>query len=66
MAALIKVGAFDLPDPSCDINLEPIDKAERNARSDLIKERINKKVKIKLSWSYLTANVLASVSWALF
>ncbi|MGO4185214.1 DUF6711 family protein [Paenibacillus sp. TAF43_2] len=64
--ALLKINGVDLPTPSSVIwAIEPIDKADRNARGDLIKERINIKRKLELSWAYLPADDLARLLTAI-
>lgn len=60
--ALIKIGGVELPAPSTyDVGIMDINKVERNARGDMIGERIATKRKIELSWKSLTQSELSSI-----
>lgn len=60
---IISIGGVSLPAPSdFQVNIQDIDKADRNARGVLIKERIRSGVrKIELGWKLLTADEMALI-----
>jgi hypothetical protein len=64
--ALITIEGVALPTPSdYNVGIMDISKAERNARGNMIIERITTKRKIEISYSFLTASELADVLQAI-
>jgi hypothetical protein len=60
--ALINANGVDLPTPSdFQVGIMDISKAERNAAGTMIIERIATKIKLSLSWSYLSSSDLKTV-----
>lgn len=60
--ALIKISGVEIPTPSdYSVGIQDINKVERNARADMIGERIATKRKIELSWKTLTPSQLSIV-----
>jgi hypothetical protein len=60
--ALISIGGVALPTPSnVDVGIMDISKAERNANGLMIIERIAQKVKLSLSYNYLSAGDASTV-----
>lgn len=56
---MIKIDGKEIPTPSdYSIGIQDISKAERNARGDMIIERITTKRKIELGWKYLSKSNL--------
>jgi hypothetical protein len=59
---LIKINSVTIPTPSnYQVGIQDISKAERNANGKMIKERIATKIKLELSWSYLSATEVSSL-----
>lgn len=59
---MIKIDGREIPTPSDYLpGIMDIDKAERNARGDMIKERITTKRKIELAWKHLSKEDLSKV-----
>jgi len=53
--ALIKIDDIIIPTPTTyDVGVQDISEATRNALGNMIIERINTKIKIELSWNWLT------------
>lgn len=53
--ALITIGGAEIPAPTdYQVNIQDISKAERNAKGEIIIERIATKRKIEMSWGILT------------
>ncbi|MBB6716373.1 DUF6711 family protein [Clostridium gasigenes] len=60
--ALININGVNIPTPSdYKIGIMDINKAERNARGDMIIERITTKRKIELAWKYLSKEDLSNL-----
>ncbi|MFB9330090.1 DUF6711 family protein [Paenibacillus aurantiacus] len=60
--ALISIAGVALPTPSdYTVNIEDINNVERNAKGDMIGERIAVKRKIELTWKTLTATQVQQV-----
>lgn len=59
---MIKIDGKEIPTPSDYLpSIMDISKAERNARGDMIIERITTKRKIELSWRYLSKEDLSKL-----
>lgn len=59
---MIKIDGREIPTPSdYQIGIMDISKAERNARGDMIIERIATKRKIELGWKHLSKSDLQTV-----
>ncbi|ATP40695.1 hypothetical protein CSE16_11905 [Solibacillus sp. R5-41] len=59
---MIKIDGKEIPTPSdYQVGIMDISKAERNARGDMIIERIATKRKIELGWKYLSKSDLQTV-----
>lgn len=59
---MIKIDGKEIPTPSDYlVSIQDISKAERNARGDMIMERIATKRKIELAWKYLSKSDLQLV-----
>lgn len=59
---MIKIDGRDIPTPSdYSVGIQDISKAERNARGDMIIERIATKRKLELGWKYLSQSSLQIV-----
>lgn len=68
---MIKIDGREIPTPSdYQVGILDISKAERNARGDMIIERITTKRKVELAWKYLSKSdlqlVLTAVSPVFF
>lgn len=59
---MIKIDGREIPTPSdYSVGIMDISKAERNARGDMIIERITTKRKIELGWKHLSKSDLQTV-----
>jgi hypothetical protein len=59
---MIKINGVVIPTPSdYTVGIMDLSKAERNARGDMIIERIATKRKIEMSWNYLTKEQLSNL-----
>lgn len=59
---MIKIDGVAIPTPSdYTVGIMDLSKAERNARGDMIIERIATKRKIELSWNYLNKEDLSTL-----
>lgn len=59
---MIKIDGVEIPTPSdYTVGIMDLSKAERNARGDMIIERIATKRKIEMSWNYLTKEQLSNL-----
>lgn len=59
---MIKINGTTIPTPSgYQVGVMDLSKAERNARGDMIIERIATKRKLELTWSYLSQAQLAQL-----
>ncbi len=59
---MIKIDGREIPTPSdYQVGIQDISKAERNARGDMIIERITTKRKIELGWKHLSKSNLQLV-----
>ena len=64
--ALISINGVALPTPSeFSVGIYDISKAERNAKGNLIIERITTKIKLSITYSYLTGPQLKTVLQAI-
>lgn len=62
MTALLNIGGVDIPTPSeFTPGIMDISKAERNTNGTMIIERIATKVKLEMSWKYVTAEDLSTI-----
>ena len=59
--ALIKINGVEISTPDCTPNIMDINKMERNARGDMIGERITTKRKLELSWKFLRQQELSQI-----
>lgn len=56
---MIRINGVQIPTPSSFIaSIEPLVKAERNARGTMIMEHIADKRKLEMTWTYLTPGEL--------
>ncbi|SHH86475.1 DUF6711 family protein [Desulfosporosinus lacus] len=63
---MIKINGVTIPSPSSyQVNLQDINRVERNANGNTIIERIATKRKIDMSWNYLSQSDLAIVLQAI-
>lgn len=59
---MIKIDGVEIPTPTTYVvGIEDLSNAERNAKGDIIIDRIGTKRKIELSWNYLSREDLALV-----
>lgn len=59
---MIKINNTVIPTPSTyTVSINDISKAERNAKGEMVIERIAIKRKLELSWNYLTQSQLAGL-----
>lgn len=59
---MIKINGTELPDPSTyNPSIQDISNAQRNARGEMILQRIATKRKIGLGWSFLSSSELSSL-----
>ncbi len=59
---MIKIDGVVIPTPSdYTVGIMDLSKAERNARGDMIIERIATKRKIEMSWNFLTKEQLSNL-----
>lgn len=64
--ALVTIGSTVLPSPSeLSLGVQDIVKADRNAKGNMIIERVAVKQKLSLSWAYLSAADMSTVLTAL-
>lgn len=60
--SLVTINGVAIATPSSyDWNIMDISNAERNAKGNIIIERINTKRKLELGWSYLTASQMSTL-----
>lgn len=60
--SLLKINGVAIPDPSdFRVGVMDISKAERNANGRMVIDIITTKVKLEMSWKYLTAEELSSI-----
>ena len=60
--ALLNIGGVDMPTPTeLEVGVMDLSKAERNAKGYLILERIATKVKLTITYSFITAEDLEKV-----